>query len=526
MSNLWRELNVTEPTFGEVDPDSSADQSDAIKETFERVGREVTIGDDPPITRRFSKTIYFPAGTYLFSEQLLDLVVDDSDPVVPNITIRGDGPGRTILKLMSNNRFNLDNFDDSAGWFFDSGTKELYAPAPSSSSTVNSLTYAPTIPGDATGLYVSVKMPAANIQPGTKFEVFVDGTQVGTSYASYGDTYMLLEYSLPPLVPPATEWDIQLRLVYVHDSSTTGNVVVISEMGWTKDTTIFSLKGSGSYPSTLKTLQNFTIKDLTLDGSATFHSDGNPRTIVKAKWFDLDRVSLIRMENVLMTSTYGTAIHAKCWWDSVMSDVQFARCGAFTGDVETSSPVVVMEVQDDTDVPSKRFTACNNIKWDACRWEASDFTSCQWNDYTRQIYFLGCKWHGKLITGATGTSVVEFPQVDIKPDCSSISFTGCNLTNWSDTHIEATGAFGITVTACSISGAGVENTSTNRIKCGVLLRNCSGSSISGNVFGLAGVDGANRDGGINSGIRKISNQMESNSGIDRQCDDNLCDDKP
>jgi hypothetical protein len=503
MANAWNELNVTDPVYGLVDPTSLADQSTKIQNAFKRLGK-------PASGANFGKTIYFPAGTYFFSKQLLNLNLAPNPDVVPNITIRGDGPGRTILKLYPN-AFALSKFKNS-DWLNPNST-ELSVPDTASGSTINSAQDASVIGIAATRLYVSVRMPATGIPSGTKFEVLVNGTQVGSSYATYGDTFRLLEYSLSGVTAP---YKVRLRLSG-YTGGATGNVVEVSGIGWTVDDgtepTIFKLTGRGTYTSptnnTLRTLQYFTMKDLTLDGTADFNADGTPRNIVKANWFGLDRVSLIRMENVLITSTYGTAISAQCWWDSVMSDVQFSKCGS----VGDSKPVVVLQVQNGTDEGSSKYTSCNNIKWISCRWESSDYISCLLDNYTRQIYYLGSKWHGKLILGPTGTSIVDFSQVNIKSHCSSISFTGCNMTNWSDTHIEATGAHGITVTGSSISGAGVQNTSTSRIKCGVLLTDCSGCSITGNGFGIAGLDVDNRDGDVRVfGTNMTRNFVMNNGG--------------
>ncbi|MBC8291271.1 MAG: hypothetical protein H8E37_13235, partial [Planctomycetes bacterium] len=132
-------------------------------------------------------------------------------------------------------------------------------------------------------------MPATNIPSGTKFQVLVNSTQVGSDYETCGSTFMLLEYPLSGVSAP---YDVKLRLSG-YTGGATGNVVEVSGMGWTIDDgtepTIFKLTGSGAYTSptniTLKTLQYFTLQDLTLDGNADFNSDGNPRKIVKANWF-------------------------------------------------------------------------------------------------------------------------------------------------------------------------------------------------------------------------------------------------
>lgn len=155
-SNTWTELNATEPDFGDVNQNSTDDQGFEIQEAFKRVGKSVTIDGE---TRYFSKTIYFPAGTYLFSEQLLDLNLDPNPDVVPNITIRGDGPGRTILKLYSN-AFQLSNFANT-DWVSPNST-ELSVPDTASGSTIDSKEYAPVIGASATRLYVSVRMQNAS----------------------------------------------------------------------------------------------------------------------------------------------------------------------------------------------------------------------------------------------------------------------------------------------------------------------------------------------------------------------------
>lgn len=202
-SKLWSELNVTEIGYGNVEQNSIADQSNDIIEAFKSLGNPVGIGDPK---KYFSKTIYFPAGTYYFSENLLNLVLGAGSPVVTEgITIRGDGPGRTILKLMSN-AFDLADFAN-IDWL-NPNSSELSVPGSASDpndqfdSAVLTVPQA-QLPANADQVYVSVRMPGENIPVGSSFELIVNGTVIGSLATTATDmkypTFMLMEGTLPAL---------------------------------------------------------------------------------------------------------------------------------------------------------------------------------------------------------------------------------------------------------------------------------------------------------------------------------------
>jgi hypothetical protein len=83
------ELNVTDST-NNVSSDSVADQSTLIRDALDLLGHTI-----PNTGPSYAKTAYFPAGTYYISSNLL-YRIQGSD--YTDVTLRGDGPGATILK--------------------------------------------------------------------------------------------------------------------------------------------------------------------------------------------------------------------------------------------------------------------------------------------------------------------------------------------------------------------------------------------------------------------------------------------
>src|ERR1043165_8830796 len=94
MADIRIELNVTD-AVATVDSDSLDDQTAKIVTALDLLGQT-----DMMSGTHYAKTAYFPAGTYYISANIVNRALASMTlSGVTDITLRGDGPGATILKI-------------------------------------------------------------------------------------------------------------------------------------------------------------------------------------------------------------------------------------------------------------------------------------------------------------------------------------------------------------------------------------------------------------------------------------------
>jgi hypothetical protein len=486
--HLRFETAVTDPFFGVVP--NAGDQSDNIIAALGYLGGNKTVDY---VTKYFSHTAYFPAGTYLISKQLLNVASIDGAA----ITIRGDGPA-TVLKFLYNWTAALSTFTAAgSSWVLNTNDFEHYPfiyAVPSSVGEFFSTEWEIDIPAMAV-LHVDRKLRSVGYLSGTKFRVYKDGTLLYEDQGIADNVWIArtiacqnssaqekarFKFSLHVPTTPSI-----YRAVYVDKVTVTS-----AQQGG--EVKVFSITGTGSAASP-QLAPNFTFKDMTLDGGAVFDPHGRIFSGWNVNWFYFDRVSLVNMNHVIMQNTFGSGIQGHCWWDSLLQDVQFANCGR-PSDMQASMELACTGATTDW----KDFNGCNNLKFIGCRWEGDLYIACRLNEHTREAFFLGCKWHGKLTQDNNDNLnvpvVVSYPHIDVFQKSNGVNFTGCRMANWGNTHLRASGAAGVTVTGSSITGAGPGQSLGTGIF-GIEPVNCTGSAITGNSFPSGG-ESTNLDGNV------------------------------
>jgi hypothetical protein len=472
---LRKVLNVTDSDFGV----SSLSQLD---QTLSIVAALGYLGKAHPSGILYSKTAYFPSGTYYISATLLDLMLANNDVI--DITLRGDGPSATVLKIYNFVDFvtqsQLDDFNGggwtatsapaldiaahgSAGGPYDSNSVEI------KSGRFAKLRYKRNI---ASGMTLKVLrdgvLLATDSGPVTGYQertiTFTTGTESGTYDLSFR------------LEDPGTGSGTAVSIKDIHISESLYGAVPSLQ-------TIFKITGTGTEGpgDPIKNAKFFRIKDMTLDGSMQFDTDDGSvldGTKRPTQWFAFNRVSQIRMDDLQIVNTYGNGIYGTEWSDSVLHNVSFDNVGR----ADTLTSAVGLAAYG---TPSIR-TGCTNLKFEACRWEGSQYISCLLNEYAREIFFIGCKWHGKLLGEDGHPADLAVPQIQILANATGASFIGCRMANWSDTHLQATDAFNVLVSGSAISGADGY---------GIKLVGCNGCAIVGNGF-PAGAESPNELGDV------------------------------
>lgn len=518
------EVNVTD--FNVI-PNAQVDQSNAIIAALANLGGS-----------GFGNVGYFPAGIYYISKQLLSLV-----KATCNIMLRGDGFGKTILKIFPDQYYEDTSLSDCLA----SGSLWAVSNPPASQTgnlqTLNVASDTTTATNKDTVLpaFVCAK-DSELIFKRRKWAVsagggFTNGVSVFRVFdtTSSGTTEVVTESTVNanwinitvPLAPGVHT--ITFRL----EDNTTGqngktaisidNIRVTNAMldGVTySEQTIFQVTGTGTGDA-VQTAPFFSVRDMTFDGSLQFYDDADeetsgtpvPGSDRPVRWFLFDRASQINMDHLLINDTYGPAIHGMHWTDAVLEDVSISNCGRDdSGTPANRRAVLILERQSET---GDRFDGCNNLKFIGCRWEASQYIACLLNDYSRHVFFIGCKWHGKFYGDDHGPTI-DFPAVDIQQFCYGIDFTGCRFANWKQTFIKATKAT-VGVSNSVLSGAGRYATSDAYA---IDLEDCVGCAIAANNFATSVVFGDglssatetdNGDGNVR--ITRGRNNVMSTNGI-------------
>lgn len=331
--------------------------------------------------------------------------------------------------------------------------------------------------------------------PKSRFQVIVDGGSPVIDEDSVTSNWGNLSVALT-----AGLHTITFRLVDSTGATDDAVAVTISSLKLedaSMEHTIFRVEGTGGNATgNLSTAGFFSVRDMTLSGSLKLDKlTGDPiaGTNRPLRWFLLDRASQINLDRLVIRDTHGSGIHGKHWQDSVMHDVSFAQVGRVVG-TDKQPSMLLTSVGTPTKIDS-----CNNIKLEASRWEAHQYIACLMDQYTEQIYYLGCKWHGKLLVDGTtpiGPAPVDFPQIDILANYYGICIVAARITNWGNTHLRASGAAAIIISDSGISAAGSNRTGTLTGMYGIELLNCKACAVTSNGFALPGPESTNLHGDV------------------------------
>ena len=182
---------------------------------------------------------------------------------------------------------------------------------------------------------------------------------------------------------------------------------------------LFTLEGKISEQGQIGNFHWWEISNLTIDG------DGHAADCLR-----LYVAVLGRMDRVEIKNFKGHAIHARQWWDSMLSDVHFVKCGDATAEkaaVVLDDPILWKKANGELCTPTA--ANCNNISFIGCRWENCPFTMLQLNDYATKNRFVSCKWHGPL--APLNQEQVEPPAFDHVQLTGAYdnAFEACNFTN-------------------------------------------------------------------------------------------------
>jgi hypothetical protein len=221
----------------------------------------------------------------------------------------------------------------------------------------------------------------------------------------------------------------------------------------------------GNYSATTEGTNNkwFEIRDMTFDGNAR---------AVAAEWLHLEGASQVRLDRVESVDIKGTAIFGSQWWDSCIHDVLFQNCG----DAANTKSTVRLQtrITSAQDLSDYWNTACNNLKFEACRHQDHDYYACSYGPLTRLVYHLGCSFVGKASSPPSGLAQIYLGSASYGYSYG-ICYVGCSFSRTDGTHITADGSNSLLLSANSFDGTGA---STYAVR----LNNASYAAITGNYF--------------------------------------------
>lgn len=251
--------------------------------------------------------------------------------------------------------------------------------------------------------------------------------------------------------------DASRRWSIVGDSPG-ASIIKLASSGASITTPIMAVKGVGA-PEVIGTqIPWFEVRDITFDGGS--------RTV--PEWLFLERASLVRLDRVEFLDVKGNAIRGSQWWDSCCHDVLFKNCG----DSSNGKATLRLETRVTSatqDLPDYWNTACNNIKFEACRLQDHNYFACSYGPLTRVIYHMGCSFVGK----SSGAPAVD--QIYLGTDTYGICYVGCRFSRTAEAHITSNGGDSLLLSANSFDETGVN-------KFAVRLVNTSYSAITANFF--------------------------------------------
>jgi hypothetical protein len=183
--------------------------------------------------------------------------------------------------------------------------------------------------------------------------------------------------------------------------------------------TMLTIEGKISEDGRLGNFAWWEVSNLTMDG------DGHTADAIR-----LHVAVLGKMDRVEIIGFKGHAINASQWWDSMLLDVHFAKCG----EANTKKAAVVLKEptlwKKANGEPCSPYDAnCNNISFIGCRFEASNYTGLEMDEYATKNRFVSCKWHGTLAPlNQERQEPAPFDHVHMRGAYDN-AFEACNLTN-------------------------------------------------------------------------------------------------